>query len=319
MVVGSNPAAPTNGFAGNLVQLQPVLKKLRLNGVQLAYFEWGASRAELPSLLLLHATGFHGRVWDRIVESFPGFHVLALEQRGHGRSEKALVDHWRIFGEDLAGFVQTLGLRRLVGVGHSMGGHALIEGAASSVAFSRLILLDPTVAAPADYARGISIWFGEGPHPAARRKNRFASPEEMMQRIAGKSSFPLFEPRILKDYCLHGLLPDESGGYRLACPPEIEASIYMSSLSNRAVYDRLRTLDIPVTLVRARRRPPGVAHDFAASPTWPELAREFPQARDLHWADCSHFIPMQRPEEVAGLIREETRRWRQSAAPLGDG
>ena len=319
MVVGSNPAAPTNAFAGVWFQLQPVLKKLHVNGVELAYFEWGAPQANRPALLFLHATGFHGRVWDCIIESLPGQHALALEQRGHGRSEKAAIAHWRVFGEDLAGFVGALGLRQLIGIGHSMGGHALIEGAARSGAFSRLLLLDPTVAAPAAYRKGISIWFGDGPHPASKRRSRFASPQEMRRRIAGKGSFPHFEPRILEDYCLHGLLPDESGGYRLACPPEIEASIYMGSLSNGAVYDSLRTLDIPVTLVRAQPRPPNIAHSFASSPTWPELAKEFPQARDLHWADCSHFIPMQRPAAVADLIREEIRHWRQSPAAPGDG
>jgi hypothetical protein len=40
---------------------------MRLNDVELAYFERGVRSAARPSLLFAHATGFHGRIWDRII------------------------------------------------------------------------------------------------------------------------------------------------------------------------------------------------------------------------------------------------------------
>jgi len=52
-----------------------------------------------------------------------------------------------------------------------------------------------------------------------------------------------------------------------------------------------------------------VLHDFSSSPTWPGLAQEFPDARELHWADCTHFIPMQRPDEVIELIADQISDW----------
>ncbi len=296
---------------------EPVLKHLRANGVELAYWERGAPREDLPSLLFVHATGFHGRVFDRIMEAFPTFHTIAFEQRGHGRSEDRLIEHWQSQGEDLLAFITLLGLTDLIGVGHSMGGHAMVDAAAKCEAFDRIILLDPTIAAPEAYGEAEPLMVVEGDvHPAARRKNDFASPEEMIERLLPKGAYALFEPRILDDYCRYGLLPDGSGRFRLACPPEVEASVYMTSRSNGAVYDSVHRLEIPVTVLRAMT-PSAEAHrgDFSFSPTWPGLAGEFRNGRDVHLPECTHFIPMQMPDEVIRVISEEVTAWEKERPP----
>ena len=61
-------------------------QRVTVNGIRLAYFEWGTEhRGSGPTILLVHATGFHARVWDRIVKRLPGYHIVALDQRGHVR------------------------------------------------------------------------------------------------------------------------------------------------------------------------------------------------------------------------------------------
>ena len=56
--------------------------------------------------------------------------IIAVDQRGHGRSDKVTRIRWREFGRDLAELVRRLDLRNVVGVGHSAGGHAMTEAAA---------------------------------------------------------------------------------------------------------------------------------------------------------------------------------------------
>ena len=181
----------------------------------------------------------------------------------------------------------------------------MVDAAAQGAAFARLVLLDPTIAAPEAYVDPPPLPF-EGGHPAAKRRNHFASVEEMIERLLPKSSFGLYEPRILEDYCRYGLLPAESGGFELACPPEVEASVYMTARSNGGIYDSVRSLEIPVTIMRARARgADGLVADFSASPTWPGLVDEFKHAREIHLDDCSHFIPMQMPDRVIAVITEE--------------
>ena len=289
---------------------EPQLKTVHVNGARLAYFERGTRREDAPTLLFVHATGFHGRLWDYQAEAFPDHHIIALEQRGHGRSESLAATDWQVFGEDQAAFVQTLGLTDLIGIAHSMGAHGMVDAAARSGAFSRLLLLDPTIASPEAYQQSFESYWGEGMHPAAKRRHRFESVQDMMDRLAGKSSFPMFHPRIFRDYCEHGLLQQEDGGYVLACAPEVEAHVYMYSRTNGEIFDRIRSIDIPVTIVRARLPTPDAGHDFSSSPTWPGLVDEFVNGVELFWPDCSHFIPMQRPDDVISLINEEIDAWR---------
>ena len=47
--------------------------------------------------------------------------------------------------------------------------------------------------------------------------------------------------------------------------------------------------------------------DYSASPTWPGLAGEFRQGREIHLAERTHFLPMESPREVADLILAELR------------
>ena len=293
---------------------EPQLRKIRVNGVELAYFERNRPLPGAPTLLFVHATGFHGRIWDRVIEPLGDCHSIALEQRGHGRSEKRKIEHWQVVGEDVAAFIEALGLRNLIGIGHSMGAHALVDAAAATSAFARLLLRDPTISDPEAYASStLAFDLPDGIHPAARRFNAFTSADDMMERLASKSAFPLYDPQTFRDYCEHGLIPSANGGMTLACPPEIEASVYMASRSNAAIFDAVASVDVPVLVVRAQapEAERGIM-DFASSPTWPGLANLFPQGRELHWPDVTHFIPMQTPDAVIDLMEQEIEAWRQS-------
>lgn len=283
----------------------PVEHRARVNGVELAYFEWGRP-SDAPTIFLVHATGFHARVWDDMISRLGDRHVLSVDQRGHGRSEKTAIEHWDVMGRDLVALVDHLGLRGAIGVGHSMGGHALPEAAAERPdAFERLVLIDPVIASPDDY--GTSGWRidpGGEPHPTARRKNHFDSPDAMIARFAGRPPYSVFTPRALADYCRFGLLPDPEGeGFVLACPPAIEASIYMTSRTNPGVYDSVRRVEVPVTVLRAKLPPPDRdMMDFSSSPTWPGLAAEFPNGRDVHLSRHTHFLPMEVPALIARFV-----------------
>jgi pimeloyl-ACP methyl ester carboxylesterase len=288
----------------------PTERRMVCNGVELCYFEWGRAESGRPSVLLVHATGFHARCWDRVVAALPAErHVIALDQRGHGRSAKVPPFVWQSFGADLTAFVEALALERIIGVGHSMGGHAMVQAAARQQArFARLLLVDPVIMDPDLYAQVRSAGvFAMQPseHPTAKRRGEWRSWQEMFDRLRPRASFAVWREDVLEDYCRFGLVPNPDGpDLMLACPPLVEASIYTGSLG-RDIHDLFRQIEIPVVVLRAERRERTETMDFLASPTWPGLAEQFPHGRDVYLPALSHFIPMQAPELVARFIEDQ--------------
>lgn len=280
----------------------PIETYHEVDGVRLCVFEWtGDGRP----LFFAHATGFHARCWDQVVAGLPGRHCYAVDFRGHGRSDKPEPPYdWHHFGDDVAALVQRLGIGGAIGVGHSKGGHALVNAAAQVPgAFAGLLLVDPVILPGAAYRQPRE----GGEHFAARRRNEWSSPGEMVERFRDREPFARWDPRVLQDYCEHGLLPNPNGdGYVLACPPEVEASIYGMSLS-ADIYDRVAEVRVPVTVLRARERSSpteATRTDMSSSPTAPDLAAHFANGRDVSLPQYSHFLPMEAPEVVARYAEE---------------
>jgi pimeloyl-ACP methyl ester carboxylesterase len=279
----------------------PTEHRVTLNGVELCYFEWPGAE---PAVFFAHATGFHARCWDQVVAQLNGRRAIAIDMRGHGRSEKPSTQglSWRHFGADVSELVKLLELRGAIGVGHSMGGHSVTIAAATvPQAFAALLLLDPVILSKAAYAN----WNpgGTGEHFAARRRNEWASPDEMFERFKARN-FASWDPAVLHDYCDHGLLPRaDGGGFELACPPAFEAATYQMS-ADADIHDEIGRINIPVRVVRAHPRSGEVASDFSGSPTDPGIASAFRFGEDLPRPDLTHFIPMEAPSWVAQQIED---------------
>jgi pimeloyl-ACP methyl ester carboxylesterase len=92
--------------------------------------------------------------------------------------------------------------------------------------------------------------------------------------------------------------------YILACPPEIEASIYEASPAvGSNIYPEIATIRAPVHVIRSGRYREA-ENVMGSSPTAPNLAASFAQGSDTCLPEHSHFIPMESPELAAKLIEE---------------
>ncbi|MEO0642023.1 MAG: alpha/beta hydrolase [Pseudomonadota bacterium] len=283
--------------------MQPIARTIGVKGVKVAYWEWrGAPGNHEAPLLFAHATGFHARVFDAVIEHFAGRRVISVDLHGHGRSQGGPIEHWGTVIEEVAGLLDQLRIRRAVGVGHSMGAHVLAQCAADRPeAFSNLVLFDPVIMEPAFYAPEGRRMMGDGPHPAIRRKRDFTSPEAMMERFEARDPYQLFDRRVFEDYCRHGLTPKPDGsGYQLACLPEMEASIYGSSRSNAGILEAVKRIAAPTLVVRANKTD---FTDFKSSPTWPGLADCIPCGVDMFRPDHTHFHPFEDPGDAAAIIQ----------------
>ncbi len=277
---------------------QPAEWRVDSGGVRLSVFEWPGQD---PPLLFAHANSFHARIWDRVIAAFPGRRCLAPDLRGHGRSDRPPSPYrWRLFAQDLVHVARHFGLTGALGVGHSLGGHSCALAAAlAPECFGALLLIDPVILMPDQYTGRLP-----GEHFAARRRSQFESPEAMIERFRDRLPFSRWDPAVLRDYCVYGLLPSEGGGFELACPPAIEAEIYQNGADLESnIYPEIAAIECPVRVLRAGNRQVNPAQDFSGSPTAPELARAFRHGEDVALPEYSHFIPMEAPDLIAEHIR----------------
>jgi pimeloyl-ACP methyl ester carboxylesterase len=105
----------------------------------------------LPPLLFVHGGSAHARWWDFVAPNFTSdFHVLAIDQRGHGESEWSA--EWaygsRHYLADLDAVIDTWGFGAPVLVGHSMGAHNVLLYAATHPEKLRAIA---AIDSPLDY------------------------------------------------------------------------------------------------------------------------------------------------------------------------
>ncbi|MDT5113833.1 MAG: hypothetical protein QOE20_5723 [Mycobacterium sp.] len=95
------------------------------------YLEWPGTTVD-PALILLHGGGLHAHTFDVVGNLLRDRgRCIALDLRGHGDSEWAPGRYGaEETADDLSATVAQLGLKRVVVVGHSMGGIGAIAWAA---------------------------------------------------------------------------------------------------------------------------------------------------------------------------------------------
>jgi pimeloyl-ACP methyl ester carboxylesterase len=252
-----------------------------------------------PPLILCHATGFHGMVFEPLAAALASsYRLFAVDFRAHGGSSRPTGRRglaWDGFAEDVAAVVDGLGLERSFGFGHSMGGAALLlPERARPATFSALYCFEPIVFPP-EAPPGPPGQESPLAAVARRRRQSFATRDEAYANFAAKPPLSELTPAALRAYVEHGLVDQADGSVRLACRAEDEAEIYRMATGHGA-FDRLGTVACPVT-VAAGARTDAVTPEAAAV-----LAGRLPHGRVEIFGDLGHFAPLEDPLAVARAV-----------------
>ena len=272
---------------------RPTSYHVRVRDLRLHYLDFGGDG---PPLLFLHATGFHAWVWAPYAEHFRATHrVLALDQRGHGESDKPPSGYrWEEFGADLMRFLDALTLDRVHVVGHSKGATAIAAAAAAGTErLARAVLIEPVLfAGPLASApiRESPLAVGAG-----RRREVWPSRAAMFDSLRPRMPFETWQEEFVRCYVDHGVADRPDGQVVLRCPGAIEAEIYAHAPMTDG-FALLERLHVPVLLIRGERSP-GLGEREAA-----EALRRLPAGTLLTVPGAGHFVPMERPREVMEAI-----------------
>lgn len=127
-------------------------RTIHSGGLELHALEWGVSGR--PALCFLHGGSAHAHWFDEVVLPFiDRFHVISLDQRGHGRSDWPRPPAYGTedFASDLRAVMGLFGWERMVLVGHSMGGHnAMAFAAWHPQCVEALVVVDSRPAIPGE-------------------------------------------------------------------------------------------------------------------------------------------------------------------------
>jgi len=228
------------------------------DGVRVAVHDLGGPDDPAAAVLLFsHATGFCAPVWEPMASHLTAqFRCLALDFRGHGLSEmpEGTGLAWSGMADDVEALLRSdvVGPGREVhGVGHSMGGAALVLAAGRRPGLLRsLWLYEPVIVGPGVLPRA------DAPNPmaegAARRRSSFASYEEARANFSVKPPLDQLHPDALAAYVRGGFVAQPDGSVTLRCSPTTEAAVFREAADSGA-WDVLPTLDLPVAVVAGRQ------------------------------------------------------------------
>ena len=73
------------------------------------------------TLLLIHGAGGSHLSWPAVLRRLPQTAVYTLDLAGHGRSDPPSYTSIEAYAQDVADFIEALGMKQAVILGHSMG------------------------------------------------------------------------------------------------------------------------------------------------------------------------------------------------------
>jgi pimeloyl-ACP methyl ester carboxylesterase len=120
------------------------------NGIKIHYYRTGGAK---PPIVLCHGATDNGLCWTPVARALEdNYDVIMPDSRWHGFSDGPLDGNTPDCQvEDLFGFVQALGLRKPVLMGHSMGANTAFQAASRYPALAKAIILeDPPFREPVE-------------------------------------------------------------------------------------------------------------------------------------------------------------------------
>jgi pimeloyl-ACP methyl ester carboxylesterase len=259
-VAGAQDARPTTG-----VVAAP-------DGVPIAYEVLGEGE---PALVLVHGWSCDRSYWRGQLEPLSRlFRVVAVDLAGHGESGLGR-EAWTIdaFGADVAAVVEKLGLRRVILVGHSMGGDVIAEAAR---------LLPGRVA-------GL-IWVD-----TYRQLRTPRTAEQVAAFMAPlRADFPTNTSALVRNMFLPGsdsALVERVAADMSSAPPAVALGALESALSySRQMPRSLRELKLPVIAINPDNSPTD------------EASMKRYGVDVIYMSGVGHFMQLEDPERFNGLL-----------------
>ena len=263
-------------------------RSLAVNGLTLHALEWAAPGA--PRLCFLHGGSAHSHWFDGVITPFIGrYHVIALDQRGHGASQWPSPPAYATedFVSDLLVMMDVLGWARMTVVGHSMGGaNSMALAAWHPDRVERLVIIDSRPSIPAERL-GVMHQRGER---ALRAPRRHPTPDSAMASFRLLPRDTVADPALLAHVARAGIVERE-GGWSYRFDPAANGSRRPHDM-----WPHLSRITAPTLIVRAALSPV-LTSDMAQ-----KMRVTIPDVRLVEVPGAYHHVTLDQPERFVRAV-----------------
>lgn len=242
-------------------------------------------RGSGPAIVLLHGTSANHAVWEPVAEALAASAtVIALDQRGHGRSDKPARGYTGPdFASDVVTVLDALGIERAIVGGHSLGGrNAWLTGALHPDRVNAVVSVDYTPyvesAVLDDLATRVAGGYRAFPDVAA-----------IEDYIRGR--YPRILPGAVERRARWGYAQAPDGQWWPLADPDAMQQLIEGF---RTPWDaEFRAVSAPMTSVR------GTDSRIVSEAAWSAAIADRPGDRWVVVEDADHYIPEEHPELIA--------------------
>jgi pimeloyl-ACP methyl ester carboxylesterase len=267
---------------------------LRVDGIDVAFSDVGVGE---PALLLIHGLGSYMPVWQRNIDDLARAHrVVAIDLPGYGKSAKGNFEYSMAFyARVVDGVVDRLALRRVVLVGHSMGGQiAMTHALAHPGKAEALVLVAP--AGFERFGRGEGAWLAE----AVDKDYVARTPAEAVYNNVAVNFWKMpREARFMVDDRLRVIGGLDFDDYAYAVARSVYAMIH------GPVIDRLPQIRVPVLVVFGADDgliPNPILHGGTTRAVAEAGTRQLQRGRLVMIPRAGHMVQFERPAEVDAAV-----------------
>jgi esterase len=263
------PHAPSVPYSSSNI----VLRRMRFH-----FLEWG--RPDAPVIVLLHGGHQSAHSWDLVsLHLAQNYRVLALDQRGHGDSEWArdVLYSNHEMSLDAEAFIEAMGLRAPIVIGHSMGGRNTMLLLRRNQAIARAAVIVDVGPELSDKGRAAIAGFVQG-------NQEFDDLEHFVRNV--RQYDPYRSREHIERTVKYNMLERADGKYISKCDsnPRRLGIVRASGPLENITLEDAAGFNLPVLLVRGQNSnilAPDSAERFAAA---------LPQGRLVTVPDCGHNV-----------------------------
>jgi pimeloyl-ACP methyl ester carboxylesterase len=262
-----------------------------VKGLRLHYLDW-KDPANQRTLVCLHGTSGSAHHFDRLASNLPNsYRVVALDQRGHGESDKPPRGYDAItLADDLHALVDQLHLATFTLLGASLGSRvATIYTGTHPEKVTGLILVDLSFEMPEEAQQRMI-------QGHLTRRRTFSSFEDALAYSQSLPQRSRWTPEAHREEIEHAVVkrPDGQWEWRYS----LEAALQSLRQARQDLWSYVAKIQCPTLLIR------GQESDVLTASTTQKFSRVLKSCRSVEIEGAGHGVPRDNPSRFNQVVTE---------------